>query len=395
VTEAARRAEQVARAGHGRLLAFLLTRATPLAAAEDALAEAFGAALEHWPARGIPDQPEAWLLAVARRRLLDGHRRVARAAVAAPELARRAAVPEEPDAIPDHRLALLLACAAPEVEPAIRAPLMLQCVLWLDSARIASAFLVAPAAMAQRLVRAKRRIAAAGARFALPDRADIATRLPAALEAIYAAYAAGAEDPADGGALALESAWLARLCAALAPQEPEALGLAALLLHSEARRPAARDAAGRYVPLSEQDVARWDARVQAEAEHLLRQAAALGRPGRFQWEAAVQSVHAARRATGRTDWPAIRLLYDALLAATDSPVVAVNRAVAIAACEGAAAGLAALRAIGDARLAQYQPYWAALAALADRAGEAEAALAARQRAAGLATDPAVRRFLLG
>lgn len=393
--EAARRAEQVARAGHGRLLAFLLARRTPLAAAEDALAEAFRAALEYWPARGIPERPEAWLLAVARRSLLDGHRRVARATAAAPELARRAAMPEEPDAIPDHRLALLLACAAPEVEPAIRAPLMLQCVLGLDSARIASAFLVAPATMAQRLVRAKRRIAAAGARFALPDRADLAARLPAALEAIYAAYAAGAEDPADGGALALEAAWLARLCAALAPGEPEALGLAALLLHSEARRPAARDAEGRYVPLSEQDVARWDARVQAEAEHLLRAAAALGRPGRFQWEAAVQSVHAARRATGWTDWAAIRLLYDALLAATASPVVAVNRAVAIAACEGAPAGLVALRAIGDARLSGYQPYWAALAALAERAGEAEAAVAARQRAAGLTADPAVRRFLLG
>jgi len=392
--EAARRVEQAARLGHGRLLAFLLARGTRFAEAEDALAEAFRAALEHWPARGIPAAPEAWLLTVARRRLLDGHRRAARAAEAAPELVRRGAPVEDAGAIPDHRLALLLACAAPEVEPAIRAPLMLQCVLGLDSARIASAFLVAPATMAQRLVRAKRRVAAAGARFALPEREDLAARLPAALEAIYAAYAAGAEDPADGGALALEAAWLARLCAALAPEEPEALGLAALLLHIEARRPAARDAAGGYVPLSEQAVARWDARVQAEAEHLLRAASALGRPGRFQWEAAVQSVHAARRVTGRTDWPAILRLYDALLAATGSPVIAVNRAVAIAACEGPAAGLAALRAIGDARLAAYQPYWAALAALAGQAGEAGAAAAARCRAAGLATDPAVRRFLL-
>jgi RNA polymerase sigma-70 factor (ECF subfamily) len=390
-------AEAVAREGYGRLLAFLLARGTPLADAEDALAEAFAAALVHWPARGVPEKPEAWLLTAARRKLLDGHRRRASAGAAAPELRRRAALPDgaEPEAVPDHRLALLLACAAPEVEPAARAPLMLQCVLGLDAARIASAFLVAPSAMAQRLVRAKRRIAESGARFGLPGREEVASRLPPVLDAIYAAYTAGSTDPADGGALAGEAGWLARLCAALAPEEPEAAGLAALLLHLEARRPAARDAAGRYVPLSAQDPARWILPLQAEAEQLLRRASALGRPGRFQWEAAVQSVHAARRVTGRTDWAAIRLLYDALLLMTGSPVVAVNRAVAVAETDGAAAGLVALRAAGaDARLAEYQPYWAALAALADRAGEAASAEAARQRAAGLATDPAIRAFLL-
>jgi RNA polymerase sigma-70 factor (ECF subfamily) len=399
VSEAARRVERAAREEHGRLLAFLLARGTPFAAAEDALAEAFAAALAHWPREGIPARPEAWLLAVARNRLRDGHRRAATAAAAVPALeAMRAAdlpAPDEAAAIPDHRLALLLACAAPAVEIAARAPLMLQCVLGLDAARIASAFLVAPAAMSQRLVRAKRRLGVAGARFDLPGADALAGRLPAVLEAIYAAYAAGANDPSDGGALAGEAAWLARLCAALAPAAPEALGLAALLLHLEARRGAARDAAGRYVPLSAQDPAAWDDRLQAEAEALLRQAAALGRPGRFQWEAAVQSAHAARRWTGRTDWDAILLLYDALLAATGSPVVAVNRAVALAEMAGAAAGLAALRAVaGDARLAEYQPFWAALAALAERAGEAAEAGRARQRAAGLATDPALRAFLL-
>ncbi|WP_137181448.1 DUF6596 domain-containing protein [Roseomonas sp. AR75] len=391
-------AEAVAREGYGRLLAFLLARGTPLAEAEDALAEAFAAALAHWPARGVPEKPEAWLLTAARRKLADGHRRRATAGAAAPELRRRAALAgsaEEEEAIPDHRLALLLACAAPEVEPAARAPLMLQCVLGLDAARIASAFLVAPAAMSQRLVRAKRRIAEDGARFGLPGRDALATRLAPVLEAIYAAYTAGGNDAADGSALAAEAAWLARLCAALAPEEAEAAGLAALLLHLEARRPAARDAEGRYVPLSAHDTARWNLPMQAEAERLLRQASALGRHGRYQWEAAVQSVHAARRVTGRTDWPAIRLLYDALLVATGSPVVAVNRAVAVAETEGAAAGLAALRAAGaDARLAEYQPYWAAVAALAARAGEAAVAEAARQRAAGLATDPAIRAFLL-
>jgi RNA polymerase sigma-70 factor (ECF subfamily) len=238
--KAAAQAERAAREGYGRLLAFLLARGTPMAEAEDALADAFAAALAAWPARGVPDRPEAWLLTAARRRLLDGHRRRASAAAALPELAGRGAATatapgEAEQHIPDERLGLLLACADEAVEPAARAPLMLQCVLGLDAARIASAFLVSPAAMGQRLVRAKRRIAVSGARFGIPRRDEVATRLPAMLEAIYAAYTAGATDPADGGALAGEAAWLARLCAALAPGEPEAAGLAALLLHIEAR----------------------------------------------------------------------------------------------------------------------------------------------------------------
>lgn len=395
---AAQTAESVARDSYGRLVAYLASRGTGIAAAEDALAEAFAAALAHWPRSGVPDRPEAWLLTAARRRLADARRRRATAEAAQPALLQvqdALADPPDPAAIPDHRLALLLACAGPEVEASARAPLMLQVVLGLDAARIASAFLVAPAAMGQRLVRAKRRIAATGARFRLPDRTTLAERLPAVLEAIYAAYAAGGQDPeqAQGHGLAEEALWLARIAAALAPDQPEALGLAALLLHLAARRGAARDAAGRYVPLSAQDPARWDAARQAEAEALLHRAFAEGRPGRFQWEAAVQSVHAARRATSRTDWPAILLFYDALLAATGSPVVAVNRAVALAEVRGAAAGLAALHAVqDDARLATYQPYWAALAALTPDAGLAGAA---RARAAGLSQDPAVRDFLLG
>ncbi|WP_203072642.1 DUF6596 domain-containing protein [Falsiroseomonas ponticola] len=397
MTAASLAAERAARDSYGRLLAWLAARGRDIAQAEDALADAFAAALATWPRDGVPDRPEAWLLTAARRRLLDGHRRRATASAAEPTLRHAALLAEEPepDAIPDHRLALLLACAAPEVERAAQAPLMLQVVLGLDAARIASAFLVSPAAMGQRLVRAKRRIAASGARFALPGREGVAARLPAVLDAIYAAYAAGAQDQADGGALAGEALWLARIAAALAPDQAEAAGLAALLLHLEARRPAARNGAGRYVPLSDQDVSAWDGAMQAEAEALLRRAFALGAPGRFQWEAAVQSVHAARRVTGRTDWPSILLLYDALLAATGSPVVALNRAVALAEAEGVAAGLAALRALGaDGRLVGYQPFWAAMAALAARAGEAAEAEAARLRAAGLATDPAVRDFLL-
>ncbi|BDG70736.1 DUF6596 domain-containing protein [Roseomonas fluvialis] len=389
-------AERAARQSYGRLLAWLAARGGDLAAAEDALADAFAAALVHWPAAGVPDRPEAWLLTTARRRLLDQHRRRATARAAAPDLLHQASLPPDPPAaFPDHRLALLLACADPAVDPALRAPLMLQAVLGLDAARIGSAFLVAPAAMGQRLVRAKRRLREAGARFALPEPEHVADRLPDVLAAIYAAYAAGAADGGDAGALAEEAEWLARLLAGLAPLQPEALGLAALLLHLQARRAAGRDAAGGYVPLSAQDPRRWDGARQHEAESLLARAARLGAPGRYQWEAAIASAHAARARLGHTPWGEILLIYNALLAATGSPVVAVNRAVALAEVQGAAAGLAALRRAGrDARLAGYQPYWAALAALADRAGEAEAALQARRRAAGLATDPAVRAFLL-
>ena len=388
-------AELVARTSYGRLVALLASRGGDLAAAEDALGDAFAAALDHWPRDGVPDKPEAWLLTAARRRLLDGHRRRATQGAAVPELLRRASREEDPAEVPDHRLALLLACAGPEVEPGARAPLMLQAVLGLDAARIAAGFLTAPAAMGQRLVRAKRRLKEAGARFILPGPEVLAERLPAVLEAIYAAYAAGAGDPADGGALATEAAWLARLSAALAPEAAEALGLAALLLHLEARRPAGRDAAGRYVPLASQDPGRWHAGLQREAEALLHAASALGRPGRYQWEAAVASAHAARRHGGRTDWRGILLLYTALLRETGSPVIAVNRAVALAEVAGPVAGLAALREAGvDPRLAEYQPCWAALAALAARAGEAPTAAAARSRAIGLANDPAVRAFLL-
>jgi RNA polymerase sigma-70 factor (ECF subfamily) len=222
------------------------------------------------------------------------------------------------------------------------------------------------------------------------------------LEAIYAAFAEGWSDPAGTEArrrnLAEEGIWLGRLVASLLPGEPEALGLLALMLHAEARRAARRDAQGEFVPLDEQDPARWNAPLIDEAEALLRRASAAGPIGRYQLEAAVQSAHAARRLTGRTDWAAIEKLYDALYAVTGSPVVAINRAVAIAEARGPADGLAQLDVLERdaalaARLSEYQPYWAARAALLARTGSAAAARDAYQRAIGLESDPAVRRFL--
>jgi RNA polymerase sigma-70 factor (ECF subfamily) len=396
-------AEVAARASYGKLVAFLAARSRDVAGAEDALSEAFAAALKQWPTDGVPERPEAWLLAVARRRALDAGRRRRTRAEAAPQLLLLAeeaeTVGHEAHDIPDERLRLLFACAHPGIEPAIRAPLMLQTVLGFDAAAIASAFLVPPSAMAQRLVRAKARIREAGLAFEIPERRDMGERLDAVLAAIYAAFSEGWTDAggteARRGSLDGEAIWLARLVASLLPREPEALSLLSLILFAEARRPARRDANGAYAPLAEQDMTRWDAALTAEAETLLRRAGALDGLGRYQLEAAVQAVHAARRLTGRTDWPALARLYEALGIMSNSPVVAINRAVAIAEVEGPAAGLGLLDGVsGSPGVEDYQPYWAARAELLARAGDVPAAREAFARAVGLERDGAVREFLM-
>lgn len=413
MSAAAATAEAVARRSYGKLVALLSARTRDVAAAEDALADAFAAALATWPAQGLPANPEAWLLTAARHRLIDAARArrthdaasdtlrlLGEWAQAATDLAG-----QRPE-IPDQRLALMFACAHPAIDAHLRAPLMLQLLLGFDAAAIGSAFLVAPATMGQRLVRAKARIRQAGIPFGVPALADLAPRLASVLDAIYACYAEGWCDPAGTDPqrrnLADEALWLGGLVASLLPDAPEALGLLALMLHSHARRAARRDAAGRYVPLADQDTALWDGRMLREAERLLRRASALAlapgaglqRVGRYQLEAAIQSAHGVRRVTGVADWPAIVALYDALARLTDSPVVALNRAVALAETAGPAAGLAALDALaGHARLADYQPAWAARADLLQRLGRSADAAAAYDRAIGLEADPAVRAFL--
>jgi RNA polymerase sigma-70 factor (ECF subfamily) len=394
-------AEAVARHSYGKLVAFLAARTRDVAGAEDALAQAFAAALADWPVRGVPVTPEAWLLSVARRRLVDTARTHHRDGEAAAVLALLAEVaePHDDDAVlPDRRLELLFVCAHPGIEPAARAPLMLQCVLGFDAATIASAFLVAPATMGQRLVRAKTKIRQAGIGFEVPTREQLPQRLDAVLEAIYAAYAEGWADStgadARGRNLAEEAIWLGRLLASLLPREPEALGLVALMLHAHARRDARRDADGGYVPLAHQDTRRWDSNLIDEAETLLRSAAALRGPGRYQLEAAIQSAHSVRRNGGLPDWAAIAQLYEALHQLTGSPVAALNRAVALAPLQGAAAALDALAPLAaDARLADYQPYWAARADLLAQTGALQEAAHSYERAIGLERDPAVREFL--
>ncbi len=395
-------AERVARESYGRLVAFLAARTRDVAGAEDALADALASALDDWPGNGVPDNPEAWLMAVAKRRTLDRRRREATAAEAAGHVRmiaeEIASDMPETETIPDRRLALMFACAHPAIEASARAPLILQTVLGFDAAAIAAAFLVSPAAMGQRLARAKAKIRIAGIPFRVPERTELSDRLATVLEAIYAAYAEGWSDPAGldprRRELAGEAIWLGRLVVSLLPDEPEALGLLALMLHLEARRVARRDPDGAFVPLSRQDPGRWDAALIAEAEALLGQANRLPDSGRYQIEAAIQSVHAARRLTDSTDWPAIVALYDALVALTGSAVAAVNRAVAVAEVEGPDAGLALLDQLAaDQQLKEFQPPHAARAELLARAGEPAAAESAWRRAITLETDPAALAFL--
>jgi RNA polymerase sigma-70 factor (ECF subfamily) len=397
--DAARVAERVARESFGRLVAFLAAQTRDVAAAEDALSEAFAAALHQWPQRGVPENPAAWLLTVARRRGADAARRRAietggagRLSLMAEELEAAALSPE---AIPDRRLALMFACAHPAIDRAMRAPLILQAVLGLTAVEIAAAFLVTPKTMGQRLVRAKTRIGDAGIPFRTPDPDELPARLDAVLEAIYAAYARGWREIGDGAPrLAEEAIWLGQVVAGLLPDAPEVKGMLALMFYAEARRPARRTDDGAFVPLEEQDVARWDRAALATAERLLSEASAAGPSGRYQIEAAIQSAHVARRLGGAETWPAVVALYDHLLALTRSPVVALNRAVALAETQGVSAALAALEPLAaDVRLAGYQPYWAGRGALLARAGRTAEARQALTLALGLADDPAVRAYL--
>jgi len=391
--------EDVARRSYGKLLAFLAARTRDVAAAEDALADAFAAALADWPKSGVPENPEAWLLTTAKRRFINKarHARVEeRSADHVRLLAEEMSAVSE-SGIPDQRLALMFACAHPAIDPSVRTPLILQTVLGLDAARIASAFLVSPTTMGQRLVRAKAKIRDAGIAFAIPARSELAQRLDAVLTAIYAAFSEGWSDPAGADAvrrdLASEAIYLGQLVCELLPGEAEALGLVALMLFAESRRAARRGTDGTFIHLDDQNPSLWDAAMIEKAEWFLRNASALNVIGRYQLEAALQSAHVERRRSGRNNWPAVLQLYDALLALSESPVVALNRALALAEIGGPEAALRAIDALDYARLKSYQPYWAARASLLTKTGAHGEAREAYQMAIGLERDPAVRRFL--
>ena len=387
-TDAQARAVDVARAAYGKLIAMLASKTGDIIAAEDTLADAFVAALKTWPDRGIPDNPEAWLLTVAKNRRIDQARRDARLVITdeAETMADAQAIEPE-EAQLDERLKLMFVCAHPAIDAAIRTPLMLQTVLGLEAEQIAGAFLIKSATMAQRLVRAKKKIKTAGIPFVVPDTDAYPERMGAVLEAVYGAYAV---DWLQGdGDLSHEAFFLSNILAELAPDNPETLGLTALIGFIEARRDARlRD--GVLVPVPEQDVELWDNQLIERSVSVLTQAslkrAPQGVPGRFQLEAAIQSVHAARSVTGKTDWRALSQLYQGLMHAYQSIGGAVSRAAVVAEDAGPAEGLKMLDLIDFDGLEDYQPFHAVRAhclAELDRTADAAEAYA---KAVSLCTD---------
>jgi len=397
---AARAAEVAARDSYGRLLALLAASTSDLASAEDALADAFERALRTWPSQGVPGNPDAWLLTVARNRLRD-HWKSAHVQRTFPG----AASQDEPahfddvdvDAIPDRRLELMLVCAHPAIERAVRTPLMLNTVLGFTAEQVGRAFSVPASTMATRLVRAKKRIKAARIPFHVPGRDDLEARMTAVLEAVYGAYVIDwATTGPQARQLPTEALHLAEVLTTVVPADAEAHGLAALVELSAARAPARADADGRFIPLADQDPALWNSHLIDRAHEHLRVAHARGQLGRFQIEAAIQAVHCARRQDGGTDWPTLLTLHRLLHAVAPSLGSGVALAAVTAEVDGPAAGLAAL----DALLAEagqparrFQPARATRAHLLERLGRSEEAAVAYESAIALTHDTAERQYL--
>ncbi len=400
-TEARAVVEKTVRVSYGKLLALLAARSKDIAASEDALADAFAAAIEKWPDTGVPKSPEAWLLTAARRKLIDQSRRTATSVRAKPELERvmdelqnRMTPDASGDQLPDERLKLMLICAHPAIDPAIRTPLILQTILGFDAQRIARVFLTAPATMSQRLVRAKRKIAEAGIPFETPEKSVLAERIAAVLDAIYAAFSAGVDDQTAAGAeFADEALFLGELVIQLLDDHPEAYGLFALMLYIRSRREAFRPG-GVYTPMHKQDTALWDQKMIARAEHWLIRASKYHTPGRYQIEAAIQSAHITAKTTGEFTVDRVLHLYDQLLVIAPTTGARVGKAGLMSQLGMAQAALDTLEGIDEGHAKHYQAYWAVRAHALAQLGRNDLADRAYDLAITLSDDPSVRRFLI-
>ncbi len=372
-----------------------------LEVAEDAVQDACAAALAQWPAEGVPASPRGWLIGTARHKALDRLRREHRRADKEAEAMREEAAPLPASgwaASTDDELALIFTCCHPALDPAARVGLTLRCVCGLTTAEIAAAFLVPEPTMAQRLVRARRKIRQAGIAFRVPGREDLPARLSAVLRVVYLVFTEGhlatGGDALIRGDLCDQAIRLARALTALLPGEPEVTGLLALLLLTDARRDARLSPAGDLVLLAEQDRGRWDRAMIDEGEALVEQALRLGRPGPYQIQAAIAACHSGAVTAAGTDWREIALLYGELIRYEPSPMVAANRAVAVAMSEGPAAGLVILDTVsGDTRLARWPQLHIARAELLRQLGRRAEAAAAYEAALALEPPAPERAYL--
>lgn len=388
--------ERVFREEYGRAVSVLVRAFGDIDVAEEAVQDAFARAVERWPKDGVPPSPAGWIITTARNRAIDQFRREAvrgeKHVLAAQNQELEAMVRDEP--LEDDRLRLMFTCCHPALSMPAQVALTLRLLGGLTTGEIARAFLVSESTMAQRLVRAKAKIRDARIPYRVPERSELPARLDGVLAVVYLVYNEGYKastgDRLVRDDLSQEAIRLGRMLAGLLPREPEVVGLLALMLLLDSRRPARLSAKGELILLSEQDRRLWDRALIAEGQALVRQCLEWGRPGRYQIQAAINAVHSDARDAGSTDWRQIVQLYDQLLEVAPSPLVAMNRAIAVAEVEGAAAGLRILEQI---ELGDYYLFHAARADMLRRLGRVEGAEQAYATALRLVDNAAERAFL--